>query len=109
MTEQGKEQLAEWLLKYDEQTLRLALMYATNYLKYGVDVTEKWCTAVQQQNALKNVEKHGYVEGQNSVGIVRCKDCKHFEPDGIYTMCYRHNGLSQGDEWFCADGERRTE
>ena len=38
--------------------------------------------------------------------IVRCKDCKHFEPDGIYTMCYRHNGLSQSADWFCADGER---
>lgn len=39
--------------------------------------------------------------------IVRCKNCKHFEPDGIYTMCYRHNGLSQNEDWFCADGERK--
>lgn len=39
--------------------------------------------------------------------IVRCKDCKHFEPDGIYTMCYRHNGLSQNADWFCADAERK--
>lgn len=39
--------------------------------------------------------------------IVRCKDCKHFAPDGVYTMCYRHNGLSQGTDWYCADGERR--
>lgn len=39
--------------------------------------------------------------------IVRCKDCKHFEPDGIYTMCYLHNGLSQNADWYCADGERR--
>ena len=39
--------------------------------------------------------------------IVRCKDCKHFEPDGIYTICYRHNGLSQNADWFCADGERK--
>lgn len=38
--------------------------------------------------------------------IVKCKDCRHFEPDGIYTMCYRHNGLSQNEDWFCADGER---
>lgn len=39
--------------------------------------------------------------------IVRCKNCKHFEPDGIYTMCYMHNGLSQNADWFCADGERK--
>lgn len=41
--------------------------------------------------------------------LVRCRDCKHFEPDGIYTMCYRHNGLSQNADWFCADGERKDE
>ena len=41
--------------------------------------------------------------------IVRCNDCKHFEPDGIYTMCYRHNGLSPDANWFCADGERRND
>lgn len=40
------------------------------------------------------------------VKVVRCKDCKHFEPDGIYTMCYRHNGLSQNADWYCADAER---
>ena len=39
--------------------------------------------------------------------IVRCKDCRHFEPDGVYTMCYRHNGLSPNGDWFCADGERK--
>ena len=39
--------------------------------------------------------------------VVRCKDCKDFEPDGIYTMCYRHNGLSPNEDWFCADGEKR--
>lgn len=41
--------------------------------------------------------------------VVRCKDCEHFEPDGIYTMCYRHNGLSPNADWFCADGKRRTD
>lgn len=74
-----KEQLAKWLLKYDEQTLQIALMYATNYLKYGVDVTEKWDTAVQQQAALKKAEEHGYIEGRNSFGIVRCKEQEETE------------------------------
>ena len=49
------------------------------------------------------------VKAYNLHEMVRCKDCKHFEPDGIYTMCYRHNGLSQNEDWFCADGERRSE
>ena len=39
--------------------------------------------------------------------LIRCKDCNHFEPDGIYTICYRHNGLSPNDDWYCADGERK--
>lgn len=39
--------------------------------------------------------------------VVRCKECKHFEPDGVYTICYRHNGLSPSANWFCADGERK--
>ena len=39
--------------------------------------------------------------------LVRCRDCKHFEPDGVYTMCYRHNGLSPNADWFCADGEAK--
>lgn len=41
--------------------------------------------------------------------IVRCKDCEYFEPDGIYTMCYRHNGLSQNENWFCADGKHKKD
>lgn len=40
--------------------------------------------------------------------IVRCKDCKHKEKDGIsegYHYC-NINGLQVTDDWFCADGER---
>ena len=40
--------------------------------------------------------------------IVRCKDCKHKEKDGIsegYHYC-NIKGLQVTDDWFCADGER---
>ena len=50
-------------------------------------------------------EAYKYISEQPK--IVRCRDCKYFEPDGIYTMCYRHNGLSPNADWFCADGERK--
>ena len=50
-----------------------------------------------------------YQWNDNHGELIRCKDCKHFEPDGVYTMCYRHNGLSQGADWFCADGEKKSE
>lgn len=67
-----------------------------------------WNNDTEKTIGISREEKYGrskitYVE------IVRCKDCKHFEPDGIYTMCYRHNGLSQNAEWFCADGRKRDE
>ena len=40
--------------------------------------------------------------------LVRCKDCKHGEPgacgDGV--DC---DGVWHGDDWFCADGERKSD
>ena len=41
--------------------------------------------------------------------LVRCKDCKHKEKDGISEGVHwcNHNGLQVTDTWFCADGERR--
>ena len=37
--------------------------------------------------------------------IVRCKDCKHILPKGFY---HKHS-RKVTDDWFCADGERRTD
>ena len=43
--------------------------------------------------------------------VVRCKDCKHKEKDGIsegFHYC-NVNGLQVTDAWFCADGERKSD
>lgn len=37
----------------DAQMIGLAYLYALNYKKYGVDVTEAWTTATQQAAALE--------------------------------------------------------
>lgn len=40
--------------------------------------------------------------------IIRCKDCKH----GMYDMMckfYWCHGMAHSANWFCADGERRTD
>lgn len=63
----NKEVLAKYLLQYDEQVLSLAIMYATNYCKYGVDVTKKWETAVEQQCSLERAFCDGYSQGRESV------------------------------------------
>ena len=40
--------------------------------------------------------------------VVRCKDCKHWH-DGITTTCDINHGNGYPPDWFCADGERRSE
>lgn len=65
-----------------------------------------WNDDTKATTGISIEEKYGRLE-ITYVDIVRCKDCKHFKPDGIYTMCYRHEGLSQNEDWFCADGERK--
>lgn len=45
----------------------------------------------------------------NMKELVRCKDCKSKEKDGIsegFHYC-NINGLQVTDDWFCADGERK--
>ena len=39
--------------------------------------------------------------------IVRCKDCKFWNNDGIITTCEKHIGNGYPGDWFCADGEHR--
>ena len=50
-----------------------------------------------------------HVETYSEQELVRCKDCKHRDPeDG---KCDSGHGiqwqLPRSDDWFCADGERR--
>lgn len=45
-----------------------------------------------------------------TVDIVRCKDCKHRDPEDKKCEC-GHDiiwQLPRDDSWFCADGERRN-
>ena len=55
-----KKYLVDYLMQKDENVIKLAIAYADNYLKYGVNVTEQWKTAVEQKNALERAEYYGY-------------------------------------------------
>lgn len=47
----------------------------------------------------------------DAVPVVRCKDCKHRDPQDGKCDC-GHDILWQqprSDDWYCADGERREE
>lgn len=47
---------------------------------------------------------------QEAPEIVQCKDCKHYDGDENSRLgtCLE-NGVCSTPEWFCADGERRTD
>ena len=53
---------------------------------------------------------------KNLVEVVRCKDCKHLAHSWVSSdmnnnMIFHCNSLNQfvADDFFCADGERRSE
>lgn len=56
---------------------------------------------------IKYIEKRPTID---AVPVVRCKDCKYRAENG---RCYTENGIIWGafvgEDWFCADGERREE
>ena len=47
----------------------------------------------------------------SSENVVRCKDCRHWVAESaLFGKCNQwHLVGTYGDDWFCADGERRTE
>lgn len=48
-------------------------------------------------------------DAHNAPELVRCKDCRYYtEPDSHGDRCDKIH-WSRGDDWFCADGERRTD
>ena len=62
-----KEALVRFLMEKDELVLKTAIYYAESYLRYGVDVTEKWDTAVKQTYALHQAERKGYFEAMQDM------------------------------------------
>ena len=52
-----------------------------------------------------------FVPTIDAVEVVRCKDCKHRDPQDKKCDC-GHDirwQLSRDDDWFCKDGERITD
>lgn len=49
------------------------------------------------------------VKAYNLHELVRCKDCKHYnsKPDSHGDKCDKIH-WSRNDDWFCADGKRRS-
>lgn len=47
----------------------------------------------------------------DAVPVVRCKECKHCDPEDKKCDCGHAIlwQLPRNDDWFCADGERRED
>ena len=46
-------------------------------------------------------------EDLDYVKVVRCKDCKYWDDNGIITKCEKHIGNGYPGDWFCADGQHK--
>lgn len=54
----------ELLAKEDVQVLSLAYLYASNYHKYGVDVTKASYTAVEMTSIVDRAYTRGYADAE---------------------------------------------
>ena len=84
-----KQKMVDVLMEKDERTIATALLYAEAFLKYGVDVTKKWETAVEQKYALQQAERCGFLDGMNTVSV---KDAIKVLQDHGWVQCM-YNGV----------------
>ena len=57
-----KEDIVKWLMQKDTNVLMVAVVYAENYLRYGIDITKKAETAAEMAAMLENARIDGYLE-----------------------------------------------
>jgi hypothetical protein len=55
-----KQVLLDSLSEEPEMVIATAYLYAKNYVNYGIDVTNAWNTAIQQNAALERANEKGY-------------------------------------------------
>lgn len=80
----------------------------------ALNLLTKWADGynyieVETQSAINEFEQLPSVD---AVEVVRCKDCKHRYIDGEnvrYNVCDLNHNKVQGDDWYCADGERKPD
>lgn len=79
--DEKKDELVRWLMQKDEITLKTAIMYAEHYIQDGINITEKWETAVHQAYAMQRAENRGYAACMKSMG-------QHVRPEPSCEMTY---------------------
>lgn len=59
----------------------------------------------QQQEGASGYIKRLIRQDMGKKQPVRCRDCKHYHPG--FTCDLMQKPIMKGDDWFCADGERK--
>jgi len=65
-----------------------------------------------KSNNIPITELYDILGRMPSADVVRCGECKHRYVDGDnvrFNVCELNHNRVQSDDWFCADGERRTD
>jgi metal-sulfur cluster biosynthetic enzyme len=67
----------------------------------------------ERDMAMQQLSEHGIPFGGNAddvIKVCRCKECQWFDANGDYYDSYcDKNGISVEEDFYCADGERRTD
>lgn len=56
------------------------------------------------QMAMLGYEPNG--NPKDMVEVVRCKDCRYYDPKYVDEECRLFHNFTTEPDWFCADGER---
>ena len=60
----------------------------------------------EQEAEIEQLKRFVNGFSRDAMPVVRCKDCKHYAGNG---WCNRPGiNPTKHDDWFCADGERKT-
>ena len=92
MTESTKSKIFEELLKYPDEVIPLAFLYARNFVMYGTDVTEKWQTAVAQAAALEQAYRQGIadeIKRQLMIKPQPAQQCEYWDSESNYCALNR--------------------
>lgn len=68
-------------------------------LDYEVDMADDWKTAHEIANVVK------YAPTIDAVEVVRCRDCKHYDPSDGY--CEFIGNYDFDENFYCGNGKRK--
>ena len=71
-----RSEILRQLSQEPTMVLQIALISAKGLVKYGVELQEKWTTAVQHNEALLQAEKAGYQRAMDMLSK-RCEFCEY--------------------------------